>query len=108
MPSIIRIVPSIIRIVGRDAGPSTPFDGQYLVAYDPGQYGFDPTGRPMLAHIECSADRAEAKVYADPMEAWAEWARVDPRNPIRPDGKPNRPLTFFTITVESADPRSEP
>jgi len=85
-----------IKIVGLSSGESTPFDGQYVVEYDPAREGIDPNGRVMTAHLVTTPDRAKAKEYKLE-EAIAELRRS---HGLRPDGKPNRPLTAFTVSIE--------
>lgn len=47
-------------------------------------------------------DPAEAKHFATPMDAMEYWRRQSTVQPTRPwDGKPNRPLTVFTVEVVS-------
>lgn len=87
----------VIQIKGLAGGAASAFDGQFLKEYDPSIDGRDPIGRPMLAHIECTPDMSDAKTYATVTDAHAEWTRIDPRQPTRPDGRPNRPLTAFTV-----------
>jgi hypothetical protein len=91
-----------VRIVGLAAGGKTPFDGKFLKEYDPGRDGVDPDGSPMLAHIVCTDDPEQALVLEDLAALHELWTRVDPRRPTRPDGKPNMPLTAFTVATEQA------
>lgn len=82
----------------------TPFDGEYLVEYDPERDGIDPLGRPMAAHIVTTKQRADARRFKDQLEAWEFYRQVCKRRPRRrPDRMPNRPLTAFTISVEPID-----
>jgi hypothetical protein len=46
-----------------------------------------------------TTDPLQAKMYADAKEATAEWRAVSHVRPVRPDGKPNRPLTAFTVEI---------
>lgn len=73
----------------------TPFDGQYVVEYDPSRPGTDPQGNPMLCHLVTTPDRDKA-LDLSPDQAIALW-RQD--HGLRPDGKPNRPLTAFTVEI---------
>jgi hypothetical protein len=67
--------------------------GQYLKAYD-----------AKTGESEWTLNVAEALTFPSPLEAHRLWASVLPSQPIRPwDGKPNRPLTAFTIWIEDAD-----
>lgn len=70
-----------------------PFDcaGQYLQWYDPDipdaadiMFGFTP-------------ELDKAKRFASAVELFEEWRRVRKPDPVRWDGKPNRPLTAFTV-----------
>lgn len=91
----------VMKIVGLTNGTPTPFDGQYLKEYDPSIDGVDPSGKPMNAYVFTTPDPADAMQFEDATELHAVWARVDPRRPMRADGKPNRPLTSFTVQTET-------
>lgn len=92
----------VMKIVGLAYGlGSTPLDGQYLKEYDPNRNGRDPSGNPMLAHVVTTPDISEAMRFDDFAELHEVWTLVDARDPVRPDGKPNRPLTAFTVTTET-------
>lgn len=89
-----------IRFVNTHQGP-TPFDGQWLKRYDPDRPGVDPRGQPMTALVEATANPAEALRFDDAKAAMELWRMVAaPPHHMRPDGKPNRPLTAFTIVIE--------
>jgi hypothetical protein len=67
--------------------------GPYLVSSDPD--AFDGRG-----HDSWSYDLAKAKRFAtftDAMECWKAQSRV---RPFRPDGKPNRPMTAYSVEPE--------
>lgn len=91
-----------MRIVGLRRGGPTPFDGQYLVEYDPERDGVTPDGRQLLAHILTTTSLADAKRWEHADEVLAEWQRPCERDPHggrhSGDGV-NRPLTAFTIVV---------
>ena len=90
----------VLRIVGSVAGGEPcPFAGQYVVEYDPERDGLDPHGRRMTAHVITSPRRADALEYPSTIAALEAWRRVSARAPVRPDGKPNRPLTAYTVEV---------
>jgi hypothetical protein len=82
----------VIEIVGLADGTPTIATGTYVEDYTPD--GNDGQGELLL-----TARPELAKLYDDPMDALAEWKRVSTTHPTRPDGKPNRPLTAFTVTV---------
>lgn len=88
-----------IQIIGLRNRAPTPFDGQWLVEYDPDQRGVDPEGEPMLAHVVTTPDRANARLFEDAADAMHEWQRVSKTWPVRQDGKPNRPLAAFTVQI---------
>jgi len=93
----------VIRIIGLINGGKTAFDGQYLVQYDPGRGGVEPvTGRPMLCHMVTHPDVEQATKYSV-TDAVKVWQAVDPRHPVRADGKPNRPLTAFSVEIMPPD-----
>jgi hypothetical protein len=91
--------PVTMRILGLASGDMvTPFDGQWLVEYDPTRPGVDPTGQPMTAHIVTTPDRSQARVFPDGVTAWREWKRES--------GLPyprNAPLTAFSTSITPVD-----
>jgi hypothetical protein len=68
----------------------TEHDGRWLKFYDPthGKHG----------RIVSTDNPAEAKHYDDREAAFVEWHRS---NGLRPDGRPNRPLTAWTVSIET-------
>lgn len=83
-----------IRIIGYADGRPDP-DGQtYVRTYDPnvaaGRGYLVKTRNPALAKHFDSADAA-----------WAFWRQRSRVKPFRPDGKPNRPLTGYTVVIEA-------
>jgi hypothetical protein len=72
--------------------PGAKFRPGWVRSYDPDAYW----GR---GHIEMTTDPRQAKMYADAKEATADWRTVSHVRPVRPDGKPNRPLTAFTVEI---------
>lgn len=71
-----------------------PVIGHYIQEYDP-SYRF-PIGRVVTTENKCAAQRFE-----NMSEALAFWQQQVGDTP-RWDGKPNRPLTAFTVEVEPA------
>ena len=90
-----------LRILSAANGRPTSYDGQYVKDYDPGRDGEDSTGQPMFAYLEGTDDPEAARAFETVEEAAAFWKMVDPRQPQRPDGEPNRPLTFFTVEIKA-------
>ena len=74
--------------------------GAWLVWYDPA--GNDGHGDAAWSH-----DPADAARFTP--EEWAELSRRRRLNrPVRPDGKPNRPITMFTLMIVTVDPAGCP
>lgn len=90
-------MPSVLRLIGLVNGAFHPFEGKYVVNYDPSP----PNMEPDECILEVTHDISKAKRYADHAEAFKEYHRIDTRNPVRPDGFANRPLTAFTATIET-------
>ena len=90
----------VMRLLGMESGGSTPFDGQYLVDYDPDTPSVDPLGNPMDCHLATTSDITKAKRFVDLADVHREWCRTVADMPHRIDGRPNRPLTAFSITTE--------
>ena len=92
----------VIKIIGLADGQASSFEGMYVG-------NFDPSHSPPLGHwpqtsciLDVTPRKDEAKAYNDAAAAWEDWRRIDERLPTRPDGKPNRPLTAFTVEIEDA------
>jgi hypothetical protein len=74
--------------------------GAWLVWYDP--EGNDGTGDAAWSH-----DPADAARFTP--EEWVGLYTTAPANrPVRPDGKPNRPITMFTLMIVPVDPGKLP
>lgn len=83
-----------IKIIGLANGEPTEFDGKYVKAYDP---TYHPAGQQYDGGIlEVTEDPADALTFADAGAALACWQRS---HGTREDGKPNRPLTAWTVEI---------
>lgn len=82
----------VIRIIGLATGVPSPYDGQYVKTYDPEAVG----GR---GAVTTTYDKNKALQFANGADAMAFWRQQSKKYPIRPDGKPNRPLTAFTVEI---------
>jgi hypothetical protein len=91
-----------LSIVGLLSGESTPFDGQWLVEYDPTRRGVDPHGKPMIAHLITTEDPLLAKEFPTIMDAEECWKQAFG---LRKDGRSNRPLTAFIVEIQAFDNR---
>ena len=75
-----------VELANGERGPA----GQFLRSYDP-KTGFST----WTIHKE------KAMKFAEATAAFMLWKSVHEREPVRVhDGKPNRPLTAFTIAIE--------
>lgn len=86
-------------LVETHEGP-TPHDGRWLVEYDPDQMGTDEWGRPMICHLVSTDDPREA-LELPPVEMMALWRKDSTTLAPRADGRPQRPLTAFTVEIVS-------
>jgi hypothetical protein len=69
--------------------------GCYLKSYD-------PDGNKGFGDIRWTHDVAEAKRFNGTQAATDEWMRRSTVNPIRDDGRPNRPLTMYSVSFQPA------
>lgn len=86
----------LILIHSHADGTPCPAAGQYLTYYDPdaggGRGAFRTSSRPELAIRFTDAGHAH--------DCWTQQSRAFP---LRRDGKPNRPLTAFTVEYVPVD-----
>lgn len=68
-------------------------EGMFLKSYD-----IDAHDGEGLATF--TKHRAEAMHFDTHIEAWKLWKQQSKLKPLREDGKPNRPLTAYSIMVE--------
>jgi hypothetical protein len=64
---------------------------------------FDFEGAEGRGELHWTADRTEAMRFDGAGAALEFWKTQSVTVPLRPDGKPNRPLTAFTIEIVPAD-----
>ena len=79
----------IVRVAGLDI--TTGHEGEYLVNFTD-----TPDGNGI---IKTTPQIESAKVFGDAVQALAYWKQQSKHVPLRPDGKPNRPLTAFTVEI---------
>jgi hypothetical protein len=70
-------------------------NGMYLSAYD-------PEGEGGMGSFEWSHNPEDAMRFPDAASAWVLWKTTSKTRPTRWDGKPNRPLTAYTVAIEDA------
>jgi hypothetical protein len=63
----------------------------------------DPDANRGMGEERWTNDLAKAKRFADFTEAMECWRAQSTVRPLRPDGKPNRPLTAYSVTPERID-----
>ena len=93
----------MLRLRGLIDGQPSPFDGQYVVEYDPSRNGaFHYMGRkawPVCWHLVTTPDVDQATLMTAE-QAYDLFMQVDTRHPTRPeDGRPNRPLMAYTTEL---------
>lgn len=81
-------------------------DEGYVAAFDP---DWQPPGYdgPQVGRATFTSDPAEALQFTDVAAAMDFWKKPSTRRPLRSDGKPNRPLTAYTVEVRPA-PKDQP
>jgi hypothetical protein len=82
----------IIQLVATASGDASPHNGEYVVSFDP-----DP--RPH-GTLRTTRDKAKAKRFENPMAAFTFYRQAHGR---RPDGRPNCPLTAWTVEIFPPD-----
>ena len=80
----------LVGVSGQDAPDMT---GAYLESYDPEAHD----GR---GYVNWTMHQHKARVFPDFTAAFECWRQVPACRPVRPDGRPNRPMTAFNITFE--------
>jgi hypothetical protein len=86
----------IISIVGWMLDRECPVAGMYIKAVDNQKY---VRGEIADEWLTMTSDPAEARVWETAADAMAIYREVYKAHPVRPDGKPNRPLTAFSIII---------
>ena len=86
---------AIIRIVGLATSETTSADGMYVTEYT-------PDGNDGQGMLTLTPHRHAAKRYSSKADAMAQWMAVSRTHPTRPDGKPNRPMSAFSVEVTNA------
>ncbi len=90
----------VMQIVSTASGGPTPFDGQYVVEYDPTRPGVSPA----TVHLVCNPDIEKARRFPDVAAVHAYWCQTSGR-PYPAD----RPLTAYTVHIHRVpDDRAAP
>ena len=91
----------ILKLIETHLG-ETPYDGKYLLQYDP---SYHPAGTEYNdGIIEVTDDPRLAMRFPSALEALEKWKES---YGMREDGRPNRPLTAWTVMVEEAPETEE-
>ena len=69
-------------------------EGMFLQHYDP------DIGKVGRGTVRWTPDPSDALMFATQEAAFDTYLLTSKKTPVRPDGKPNRPLTAYTITIE--------
>lgn len=64
----------------------------------------DLEARHGFGELQVTRDARQAKVFANPAEALEYYQRVPVCRPHRDDGRPNKPLTAYTVEIIPALP----
>jgi hypothetical protein len=74
--------------------------------HQPGTFlaAFDPDARDGYGEARWTGDPRKALVFGSVQEAARVWRTVSPSRPVRGDGRPNRPLTAYSVTFAAAPP----
>jgi len=91
-----KVIYAVCRVDGKDVNA-------FVKSYDPTIH--EPNGSYNGGRLEFTKDPREAFVYADFVAASEAWRQTSGCrcHGIRKDGKPNRPLTAYTITIMSVE-----
>lgn len=82
----------VIQIIGSADGSPCDIAGGYVAEFDPDGY----SGR---GNLRLTRDPASAIKFHDFVAAVEYWKQQSIEKPLRPDGKPNRPLTAYTVEM---------
>jgi hypothetical protein len=86
----------VIKFLCLRTGDATQHDGRYLLEYDPTIRWTDEGGQHCL-HLVSTSSKSKAKRFPDLAAVQRCWARSIG---TRPDGKPDRPLTAYSVEIE--------
>ena len=89
-----------LRLIHLVNGPGTMHDGQYLVYYDP----HTPEPPNWTVTLRTSEDIADARPFDTAKEALDYYRQAIG---IRADGKPDRPLTAYTVALRTVELRQK-
>jgi hypothetical protein len=85
--------PVVMQILGYASGEHCEVAGAYV-------FSVNIQTIPDLNWLRITWDKAEALRFKDTVEAFKVFNEVLQSVPVRPDGKPNKPLTAFNLLIE--------
>jgi hypothetical protein len=89
-------VSAVIRVIGLIAGRRSPHDGRFVVDYDPTPIA---CGEPPV--LVTTSDIEYARRFDSTVSALRFW-QMD-SGLLRDDGKPDRPLTAYTVEITKCE-----
>lgn len=92
----MRYVIRVIEQVGPAVQPETHPNGKWVFRYDPEAFGGQ-------GDAELTSKLKKAKRFPTKEAAMAFIMQQPKARPTRPDGKPNRPLLAFSLTVDPVE-----
>lgn len=93
--SVVIVCQGLVGPLSVDA--QDPDTGKYLESYDPDYLDG-------LGAWSWTSDRAKAVRFKGIADAFDTWKRRSSIRPTRSDGRPNRPLTAYSVTFEDIQP----
>jgi hypothetical protein len=87
-------LPVLVRVVcAAEPDVKTPHDGDWVVEWNPHtEWG--------VLGLSSTRERSKAKRFAHHADVFRQWKTTSIIQPVRPDGRPNRPLTAVSIEIE--------
>lgn len=87
----------LLKAIGFAQDVMCPHEGQYLETFD-----FEYENG--LGQGTFTKDPSRAKQFPSFGDAFEFWRTQSKARELRPDGKPNRPMTALSITIEKYEP----
>ncbi len=96
----------VIRVLADASTGTEPIYKTWVKSFDP---DFQPKGYkgPKTGYIETTVIRSEAMKFETMAIAHQLYMTKSSKVPVRPDGKPNRPMTAFTVVIEEENESRE-
>jgi hypothetical protein len=95
MSCVIKII-ELVGVANPLSSPDSMRPGEFLCSFDPDAYGG-------IGRAESTPDVEQALKFADAKDAYECWRKQSTVRPLRDDGKPNRPLTAYTVEIQQLE-----